>query len=101
MSRHAELGMSAPPEVVFNTAVDPVRAGAWLPGGAHVDARPGPDALEARLTGPAAGLLTVRSAPAGGATVELRLDGDTGDTAEPADVLRALAREVDDNFNAG
>ena len=31
MAAHAERGMSAPPEVVFNTAIDPDRAAAWLP----------------------------------------------------------------------
>ena len=33
MTRRATLGMSAPPEVVFSTATDPDRQGAWLPSG--------------------------------------------------------------------
>ena len=31
MAARAVRGMSAPPEVVFNTATDPARASAWLP----------------------------------------------------------------------
>jgi len=86
--------MSAPPEVVFSTATDPDRNSAWLPGG--VDMAPEPDSLTVRLTGAADGLLSVRPGDAGGSSVELEVGGP-----DPDDLLRALAREVEDNFNAG
>ncbi|WP_203941155.1 hypothetical protein [Spirilliplanes yamanashiensis] len=86
--------MSAPPEVVFSTATDPDRTAAWLPGG--VDTAPEPGNLTVRLTGAADGLLSVRPGDAGGSSVELEVGGP-----DPDDLLRALAREVEDNFNAG
>ncbi len=95
-SRHAVLGMSAPPEVVFSTATDPSRRSAWLPGGAELDVDA--EKLEARLTGDADGLLAVRAGDAGGSSVELSV-GER--SPEPDAVLRALEREVADNFNAG
>ncbi len=89
--------MSAPPEVVFSTATDPDRRSAWLPGGLGVEPAD-PEALEARLTGDADGTLSVRPGDAGGSSVELSVGGRA---PEPDDLLRALEREVSDNFNAG
>ncbi|MCW6009002.1 hypothetical protein K1W54_31335 [Micromonospora sp. CPCC 205371] len=89
--------MSAPPEVVFNTATDPARSG-WLPGELRT-ARPEVDIdrLSARWQHRA--MLTVRPNPAGGADVELQVDGGAGDAAARA--LDDLARAVDDNLTAG
>ncbi len=97
MTRHAVRGISAPPEVVFNTVTDPDRRGAWLPGGLAVEGSA--DTLEARLTGDAGGVLQVHAGDSGGSSVELRLDSDGA--ASPEDILRAHEREVTDNFNAG
>ncbi len=36
MPRSAERGISAPPEVVYNTAIDPTRKAAWLPTGTDI-----------------------------------------------------------------
>lgn len=101
MSRQATRGMSAPPEVVFSTATDPDRRGAWLPGEfgvapVHTDG----DVLEVRLTAgsSAAGVLRVNPGASGGSTVELSLPDDG---AAPDVVLGDLDRAVGDNFNAG
>jgi hypothetical protein len=93
--------MSAPPEVVFNTAVDPARRNAWLPYGTATDAaRPQGEVLEVRLVGDGCrttGVLHVRPGDAGGSSVELEVTG--GPAAE--EVLWDLAREVADNLNPG
>jgi hypothetical protein len=102
VTRQAVRGISAPPEVVFDTATDPDRHGAWVPSDLWVD-RSDPDRLEVRLTaasGGQAGTLRVRPGDSGGSSVELRFeDGSAG--GSPDDILRALDREVADNFNAG
>lgn len=109
MNVRAERDMSAPPEVVFNTATDPTRMSAWLPAELsrerpHVDA----DRLRARYGDgsrqPRFGTLHVRSTPVGGALVEFELVADSrqprlAETAERS--LARLAREVADNLTAG
>jgi hypothetical protein len=93
--------MSAPPEVVFNTAIDPARRSAWLPRGTGTDgAGAHGDVLEVRLVGSGSrtsGVLQVRPGDAGGSSVELRVTGGPS----PEEVLWDLEREVTDNFNAG
>ncbi|MEV4756149.1 hypothetical protein AB0J86_13700 [Micromonospora sp. NPDC049559] len=109
----AERGMTAPPEVVFSTATDPARVGAWLPeplrradGGRPEDAAP--DGLRARWSSGStphwSAQLHVVPLDAGGATVRLEVDADRSvpRLAEIADEsLARLAREVDDNLTAG
>lgn len=105
MAQHAERGMSAPPEVVFNTATDPHRAAAWLP-------EPLRSAATHRLEGVDAGRMRARwicdgwsadidvePADAGGARVRLDLAGPDHATAD--EILANLAREVADNLTAG
>ncbi|MFY1672877.1 hypothetical protein ACN27G_23430 [Plantactinospora sp. WMMB334] len=114
----AERGMSAPPEVVFNTATDPDRVAAWLPahlrenGGlpAHLrnnggpgrdgDGRDGPELatatdLQARWHSSGqpdwSAWLQVSPAAAGGATVRLELEAES-DPSSGRD-LRAIADE--------
>jgi carbon monoxide dehydrogenase subunit G len=111
MTAQAERGMSAPPEVVFNTATDPDRLSAWLPAplrGAGDRLDLSTDNLRARwsTTGPAGWSAELRVGPvgAGGASVRLSLDGDPSggrleEVAEEA--LASLAREVADNLTAG
>jgi hypothetical protein len=109
MTAHAERGMSAPPEVVFSTATDPDRAGAWLPEPLRQDgdARPevaSADELRARWASDSApgwsAEIQVEPADAGGARVRLDLAGDQA--AGLADeTLANLAREVADNLTAG
>jgi hypothetical protein len=107
MSSHAERGMSAPPEVVFNTATDPDRSSAWLPeelrrSGTHrVEVLDAED-LRARWSSEAAGWsadIDVEPADAGGARVRLDLAGTDHGMAD--EILASLAREVSDNLNAG
>lgn len=105
----AERGMSAPPEVVFNTATDPTRASAWLPTQIRA-ARANPLAahatLHARWASPDGWAIALRVEPGmvGGATVRLVL---TGAASEPhlvalaKETLANLAREVADNLNVG
>ncbi len=50
----AERGISAPPEVVFNTAIDPNRMSAWLPEPLRADGRPATDPSDGAY-GPLAG----------------------------------------------
>ncbi|MEV1286468.1 hypothetical protein [Micromonospora sp. NPDC049679] len=111
MTACAERGVSAPPEVVFNTATDPDRTSAWLPEqvrGTTTTARPAAtaDDLRARWgaeTGwPVA--LQVHPGEAGGAMVRLELAGDVPHD-ELAELAKAslvnLAREVADNLTPG
>ena len=109
MAAHAERGMSAPPEVVFNTAIDPDRAAAWLPEPLRQDGNRRPEVisaeqLQARWCSDSApdwsAELQVEAADAGGARVRLDLAG--GDVDGLADqTLASLAREVADNLTAG
>lgn len=107
MGSHAERGMSAPPEVVFNTATDPDRSAAWLPeklrrSGSHrVEIVDDAD-MRARWTSDSAGWaadIDVEPADAGGARVRLDLSGTDHGMAD--EILASLAREVADNLTAG
>jgi hypothetical protein len=101
--------MSAPPEVVFNTATDPDRVSAWLPpplrrGDDRLTAGP---MLRARwMSGLSPGWsaqLQVHQIPAGGARVRLDLEADRPDqrlTEIAHESLASLAREVADNLTA-
>ncbi|MGK5742412.1 hypothetical protein [Micromonospora sp. URMC 103] len=108
---HAERGMSAPPEVVFNTATDPDRASAWLPAPLRSDGAPTPEIrgeeLCARWRAPSPAELTaeIRVDPenAGGARIRFDLAGETGSQDADrlaAEALDSLAREVADNLQA-
>lgn len=109
MAAHAERGMSAPPEVVFNTAIDPDRAAAWLPEPLRQDGNRRPEVISAEQMHARWGSdsapdwsaeLQVEPADAGGARVRLDLAG--GDVDGLADqTLASLAREVADNLTAG
>ncbi|MGC1210625.1 MAG: hypothetical protein WA890_05040 [Micromonospora sp.] len=109
MAAHAERGMSAPPEVVFNTATDPDRAAAWLPEPLRQDGNRRPEVvsaeeMRARWCSDSApewsAEIQVEPADAGGARVRLDLAG--GDVDGLADqTLASLAREVADNLTAG
>ncbi|MBB4960439.1 SRPBCC family protein [Micromonospora polyrhachis] len=107
---HAERGMSAPPEVVFNTATDPARAG-WLPEPLRQGQRPQltTETLCARWDSESGEVtwmaqLQVRPIDAGGAQVRLDL---AVDPPEPrldelaSESLDGLARQVADNLTAG
>ncbi|MEU5566660.1 SRPBCC family protein [Micromonospora musae] len=109
---HAERGMSAPPEVVFNTATDPDRAAAWLPPFLRADGAPTPEIrgeeLRARwrIASPTELTAEIRVDPenAGGARIRFDLSGGSGgqDTDRlAAEALDSLAREVADNLQAG
>jgi hypothetical protein len=103
--------MAAPPEVVFNTATDPDRVGAWLPAPLRRDGRTPAqvtDGLRAswQTTGSPtwSARLQVRPTDAGGATVRLELEADPSDQRldQLADTsLVNLAREVAENLTAG
>jgi hypothetical protein len=107
----ARHGMPEPPEVVFNTATDPNRADAWLPGpirAAGVERptamREGPsEVLSAEWTaGEISAAIEVRPDPAGGAAVALGLSGSEPGLTELAErSLADLAREVADNITPG
>lgn len=112
MVGRAERAMSAPPEVVFNTATDPARSSGWLP----EPLRRGPgspavstdEGLQAHWNaGERSGWsaeLRVEPTAVGGTTVCLDLAADEPDQrlAELADAsLAGLARQVADNLTAG
>ncbi|GAA2700385.1 hypothetical protein ACFY2R_25980 [Micromonospora olivasterospora] len=110
MRHHAERGMSAPPEVVFNTATDPDRAAAWLPEALRTDGGSRPDVstgqMRARWASESSpgwsAEIQVEPVDAGGARVTLDLAGGSVQDAGLADeTLANLAREVDDNLTAG
>jgi uncharacterized protein YndB with AHSA1/START domain len=111
MGAHVERGVSAPPEVVFNTATDPDRFAAWLPAPLRAGGRrPAAEAsaLRARWPhdrfAPWSAVMHVRQVEPGGALVEFELDGDLSDRrlAELADQsLARLAEHVADNLTAG
>ncbi|MGN9777901.1 hypothetical protein ACTMS0_19375 [Micromonospora sp. H33] len=102
-----ERGMSAPPEVVFNTATDPDRASAWLPEPLRADGTLAEHVSEEELSarwraaGDWTAELRVDPADAGGARTRLDLTG--GDDADRLadEALASLAREVADNLQAG
>ncbi|GIJ27528.1 hypothetical protein Vqi01_26900 [Micromonospora qiuiae] len=98
--------MSAPPEVVFNTAIDPDRVGAWLPEPLLSAIGNGDTArLRARWDAPDtdwSAELRVEPVDAGGARLRLDLAGggqEAGRLAEEA--LTNLVRAVADNLQAG
>ena len=101
--------MSAPPEVVFNTATDPDRASAWLPeplrGDGAAAAEVSAEEMRARWGSAAADWsaeIRVEPADAGGARVRLDLAGGRASRTGLADeTLANLAREVADNLTAG
>ncbi|MEQ4301447.1 hypothetical protein ABNF97_08660 [Plantactinospora sp. B6F1] len=112
MTARAERGISAPPEVVFNTATDPDRVAAWLPAPLRENGAPDPELSVAGLwarwhsADPPDWSVRLRVSPvaAGGATVQLELEADPSQRrlAELADeMLVSLAREVDDNLTPG
>jgi hypothetical protein len=107
-----ERGISAPPEVVFNTAIDPRRTAYWLPEPLRDGERPATeitvDDLRARWHrdgSPAwSARLEVSPVDAGGASVRLELAADPPQRRlrEIADEsLASLARVVADNLTAG
>jgi uncharacterized protein YndB with AHSA1/START domain len=105
-----ERGMSAPPEVVFNTATDPARFATWLPPSLREDGRRPvmtTDDLLARWTPEAnqwSAELRVGQLDSGGAVARLTLTADLPDErlTEIADEsLARLARHVADNLTAG
>ena len=102
MSRRATRGISAPPEVVFNTATDPDRRSAWLPDGFDL----GPTStstsafeVELRSGDSSTGSLAIQPGDSGGSSVDLTVPDDGG--AGPDEILGSLDRAVSDNFNAG
>ncbi|MEH1030859.1 hypothetical protein V6W11_24230 [Micromonospora profundi] len=109
MAAHAVRGMSAPPEVVFNTATDPSRASAWLPEPLRGDGSPAAEIdgeeLRARWDDTDwSAELRVQPADSGGARIELDLTDGAGGSgpAQLADeALANLVREVADNLQAG
>ncbi|MET8998689.1 hypothetical protein [Amycolatopsis sp. Hca4] len=99
--------MTADADIVLNTASDATRAKAWLPG--HVGdiaLRAAEGRVEWRAAGRdgLAGRLRVIGSGTGASEAELEVEVD--ESADPAEVretldgaLRALAAEVDQNFN--
>ncbi|RIV36606.1 SRPBCC family protein [Micromonospora radicis] len=102
---YAERGVSAPPEVVFNTATDPDRTAAWLPEPLLSASRVGePDGFRARWDARDtdwSAELQVEPEDAGGARVRLDLTGDGSASRLADEALVNLAREVADNLQAG
>lgn len=102
----AERGISAPPEVVFNTAIDPSRMSAWLPEPLRVGGRPDTDIRRAELTarwratGDWTAEIRVDPADAGGAWIRLDLTGGTAERLVD-EALEDLAQAVADNLQAG
>lgn len=110
MAAHAERGMSAPPEVVFNTAIDPDRAAAWLPEPLRQDGSRRPEVIsieQMRATWYSESApdwsaeIRVEAADAGGARVRLDLGGADDAPGLAEETLANLAREVADNLTAG
>ncbi len=102
---YAERGISAPPEVVFNTATDPDRSSAWLPE-PLLSAVPDGDydglwaRWRARDTDWTAEL-RVAAEDSGGTRARLDLVGDGQPDRLADQALTNLAREVADNLQAG
>ncbi|GAB4106119.1 hypothetical protein AB0C42_29810 [Micromonospora taraxaci] len=110
MPARAVRGMSAPPEVVFNTATDPDRASAWLPEPLRGDGSPAAEIdgeeLRARWGDGDdwSAEIRVEPADAGGARIQLDLadgSGEPGPDQLADEALTNLAREVADNLQAG
>ncbi|PWR05300.1 hypothetical protein DKT68_27655 [Micromonospora acroterricola] len=111
MPARAVRGMSAPPEVVFNTATDPARASAWLPEPLRGDGSPATEIVSEELRArwgaddaDWSAEIRVEPADSGGARIQLDLaDGSGGsDPDQLADeALANLVREVADNLQAG
>ncbi|HEX5594905.1 MAG TPA: hypothetical protein VFX61_02630 [Micromonosporaceae bacterium] len=109
MAACAERGMSAPPEVVYNTATDPTRDNGWLPTPLRRENRPKmvPSTLCVYWSPDPQGWsaqLSVRQGAVGGALVRLELTADLPEDrlAEIAEEsLVKLARHVSDNLTAG
>ena len=105
MDSHAERGMSAPPEVVFNTATDPDRSAAWLPeelrgaGACRVEVLDADDMRARWSSADWSAEIDVEPADAGGARVRLDLAGPDHSLAD--EILANLDREVGDNLTAG
>ncbi|MDG4805091.1 hypothetical protein [Micromonospora sp. WMMD980] len=105
MTGHAERGMAAPPEVVFNTATDPDRSSAWLPeelrrsGACRVEVLDADDMRARWSSADWSAELDVEPADAGGARVRLDLAGPDHGLAD--EILANLDREVADNLTAG
>jgi uncharacterized protein YndB with AHSA1/START domain len=120
----------APPEVVFNSLIDPERADRWLPSGiqvewidtgevrAIVESKAAtfaididPDDLRLTWRSPGDqrlhGVVRAEDGPAGGCrlhvTVTMPQDGADPDRGHVllAEAMRHLRRDVSDNFNAG
>ncbi|WP_410612449.1 hypothetical protein [Amycolatopsis sp. lyj-109] len=102
--------MAAEADIVLNTASDATRAKAWLPGGGSraydIDLRAAEGRLAWRPAGHDgwAGHLRVIGSGTGASQAELQVEVD--EAADPDEVrealdgaLRALAAEVDQNFN--
>jgi len=103
-----ERGLSAEPEVVFNTATDPARVAAWLPEPLHhrpVATAPGLFATWRDDDGGWRADLVVEDIPSGGALAVLEMAADGLSEERLAAVvehaLNELDREVEDNFNGG
>lgn len=112
MAGRAERGMSAPPEVVFNTATDPSRYSGWLPEPLWRSGRSRPitGAQTLRVRWESNGQagwsadLRVQAGGAGSTRVCLDITADEPDhrLTELADTsLASLARHVADNLTAG
>ncbi len=102
--------MSAPPEVVFNTATDPHRLARWLPEPLcqHHSYRPQmtTETFSARWSAPAGWTARLQVDPiaAGGAMVWLELEADP--PGQPLDEiveesLASLALQVEENLTPG
>ncbi|MGC5053706.1 hypothetical protein ACLQ2S_19870 [Micromonospora sp. DT48] len=105
---YAERGVSAPPEVVFNTATDPNRISSWLPE-PLLSGDPAREDDAGRLRARWAARdtdwsadLQVESVDTGGSRLRLELRGGGEDIDRLADeALHSLARTVADNLQAG
>jgi hypothetical protein len=102
--------MAAEADIVLNTASDTTRAKAWLPGGGSrrydIDLRAADSRVDWRPAGEDGwpGHLRVTGNGTGASEAELRVEVDEkADADEVREVLdralRALAAEVDQNFN--
>ncbi|GIJ24337.1 hypothetical protein [Micromonospora lutea] len=105
---YAERGVSAPPEVVFNTASDPDRISSWLPEPLlSSDPAREADAGQLRVRWAARDVdwsadLQVEQGDAGGSRLHLELSGGGEDVDGLADeTLHSLAGAVADNLQAG
>jgi len=106
----AERGVSAPPEVAFNTATDPDRLPAWLPSQLGMAV---PDQVElptfraswtARHDRAWTAQLQVYAGDAGGAMIHLEVEADLPHeqlARIAAESLTSLVRTVADNLTAG